>query len=204
MTAATRTIHIVDDDPAVRDALSVVFTLEGYSVCVFSNAADFLSNARCSAPDSVLLDVHMPGKSGLDVLKELDASGFPAPVFVISGQGDIPMAVRAIKDGAFDFIEKPFDADTVVRRVEEAIAAQSRRPAASPPAAEVFADAFADALTARERDVLGEITKGATNKEAGRTLGISPRTIEVHRARIMEKLGARNTADLMRIVLAGK
>jgi FixJ family two-component response regulator len=109
------------------------------------------------------------------------------------------MAVRAIKDGAFDFIEKPFDADTVVRRVEDAISAQKQRPAHG----EFETSPIASALTPRERDVLREITAGATNKEAGRKLGISPRTIEVHRARIMEKLGARNTADLMRIVLAG-
>jgi len=200
MAAGQKTIHIVDDDPSVRDALSVVFTLEGYTVCVFSNAGDFLSATRAGPPDCVLLDVHMPGKSGLDVLNELETGGFPAPVFIISGQGDIPMAVRAIKDGAFDFIEKPFDADTVVERVEEAIAAQARRPAQTGPDPQTVPDT----LTPRERDVLREITSGATNKEAGRTLGISPRTIEVHRARIMEKLGARNTADLMRIVLAGE
>mgnify|MGYP000279158904 CR=1 FL=1 len=199
VTTALQAIHIVDDDPSVRDALSVVFTLEGYSVCVFSNAGDFLAAARVGTPDCVLLDVHMPGKSGLAVLKELGGVGFAAPVFIISGQGDIPMAVRAIKDGAFDFIEKPFDADTVVRRVEEAVAAERRRPMEN--GAE--ADLLPDTLTPRERDVLREITAGATNKEAGRKLGISPRTIEVHRARIMEKLGARNTADLMRIVLAG-
>lgn len=200
MSAGQKTIHIVDDDPSVRDALSVVFTLEGYSVCVFSNAADFLTAARAGTPDCVLLDVHMPGKSGMDVLHELQSANFPAPVFIISGQGDIPMAVRAIKHGAFDFIEKPFDADTVVVRVEEAVAAERRRPAGS----DADTAAIADTLTPRERDVLREITAGATNKEAGRTLGISPRTIEVHRARIMEKLGARNTADLMRIVLAGQ
>jgi len=199
MAIAQKTIYIVDDDPAVRDALSVVFTLESYSVCVYSNAADFLAATRLAMPDCVLLDVHMPGKSGLDVLKELGAESFAAPVFIISGQGDIPMAVRAIKNGAFDFIEKPFDAETVVQRVEEAISAQQRRPISvehEPPA-------YSGSLTPRERDVLREITGGATNKEAGRRLGISPRTIEVHRARIMEKLGARNTADLMRIVLAG-
>ena len=200
MQTAQKTIFIVDDDPAIRDALSVVFTLEGFSVCVYSNAGDFLNAARLNAPDCVLLDVHMPGKSGLDVLKELGAEAFSAPVFIISGQGDIPMAVRAIKDGAFDFIEKPFDADTVVRRVDEAMAATARQT----PAPDGDAADYSGVLTPREQDVLREITGGATNKEAGRRLGISPRTIEVHRARIMEKLGARNTADLMRIVLAGE
>jgi len=208
MQTAQKTIFIVDDDPAIRDALSVVFTLEGFSVCVYSNAGDFLNAARLSAPDCVLLDVHMPGKSGLDVLKELGAEAFSAPVFIISGQGDIPMAVRAIKDGAFDFIEKPFDADTVVRRVDEAIVAAVRQAPApdngAPGCSGDHSEDYSGVLTPREQDVLREITGGATNKEAGRRLGISPRTIEVHRARIMEKLGARNTADLMRIVLAGE
>jgi FixJ family two-component response regulator len=110
------------------------------------------------------------------------------------------MAVQALKGGAFDFIEKPFDANTVVQRVEDAISAETRRIATP----ESTLPVLAGNLTPRERDVLQEITEGATNKEAGRRLGISPRTIEVHRSRIMEKLGARNTADLMRIVLNGK
>jgi FixJ family two-component response regulator len=139
----------------------------------------------------------MPGRSGIEVLKALDVATFPAPVFVISGQGDIPMAVSAIKLGAVDFIEKPFDAETVVRRVKDAIAALARQEATR----DMTVFQGSELLTPRERDVLKAITGGASNKEAGRTLGISPRTIEVHRARIMEKLGARNAADLVRIVL---
>jgi two-component system response regulator FixJ len=192
------TIFIVDDDPSIRDALGVVFDLEGFAVLAFANGDDFLDAIKTDAPTCVLLDVHMPGRSGLDVLKAMDVTNFPAPVFVISGQGDIPMAVNAIKLGAVDFIEKPFDADTVVTRVRDALATMAlndgkpRDPDDFPGAA---------LLTPRERDVLREITAGASNKEAGRRLGISPRTIEVHRARIMEKLGARNAADLVRIVL---
>lgn len=191
-------IFIVDDDPSVRDALTVVFDLEGFTARAFSNGDDFLEAIRSETPGCVLLDVHMPGRSGLDVLKAMDVGNFPAPVFVISGQGDIPMAVGAIKLGAIDFIEKPFDAETVVGRVREAVAALGRNDGKSRDA-----DHFpgSEQLTPRERDVLREITAGASNKEAGRRLGISPRTIEVHRARIMEKLGARNAADLVRIVL---
>ncbi|WP_181699877.1 response regulator transcription factor [Chthonobacter albigriseus] len=189
-------IFIVDDDPSVRDALSVVFDVEGFTVVSFENGDDFLEAVKTTPPDCVLLDVHMPGRSGLEILKALDVGTFPAPVFVISGQGDIPMAVNAIKLGAIDFIEKPFDADTVVGRVRDAIATKSAR---SGHHEHDFPGA--DLLTPRERDVLREITAGASNKEAGRRLGISPRTIEVHRARIMEKLGARNAADLVRIVL---
>jgi two-component system response regulator FixJ len=196
-------IFIVDDDPSVRDALSVVFTLEGYHVSSFGEGNTFLSAARARTPACVLLDVHMPGRSGLDILKELNAQHYGAPIFIISGQGDIPMAVDAIKNGALDFIEKPFDANTVVSRVREAVDAWGQR-AANDDASDMLSLRFRDhqSLTPREREVLAQIAGGASNKEAGRRLGISPRTIEVHRARIMEKLGAKNAADLVRIVLS--
>lgn len=192
-------IFIVDDDPSICDALSVVFALEGFVPRSFHNGADFLNALAQSRPSCVLLDVHMPGRSGLEILKAMDLAQFPAPVFVISGQGDIPMAVSAIKLGAFDFIEKPFNANEVVASVREGLARASRHQADHTVAVAVFPGSHL--LTPREHDVLREITSGASNKEAGRRLGISPRTIEVHRARIMEKLGARNAADLVRIVL---
>ena len=201
MTSTSNLIYIVDDDPAVRDALSIIFDLEEFSVESFDNGDAFLTTASQQEPACVILDVHMPGRSGIDILKSLNADEYPAPIFIISGQGDIPMAVNAIKQGAFDFIEKPFDADTVVRRVREAIEAIARRKEAK---SGLQAFPGHESLTPREREVLEQITGGASNKEAGRTLGISPRTIEVHRARIMEKLGARNAADLVRIVLTGE
>lgn len=203
MTQPGSMIYIVDDDPAVRDALSVVFELEGFSVSAYDTGDGFLDSARKQPPACVILDVHMPGRSGLEILKALNAEHYPAPIFIISGQGDIPMAVSAIKHGAFDFIEKPFDADTVVRRVREALEAVERRKGTGDGRASVAEFPGRDLLTPRELEVLGQITGGASNKEAGRQLGISPRTIEVHRARIMEKLGARNAADLVRIVLTG-
>jgi two-component system, LuxR family, response regulator FixJ len=195
-------IFIVDDDPLVRDALSVVFTLAGYKVRAFADGASFVAAARAEAPACIILDVHMPGRSGLDILKALNAEHYPTPNFIISGQGDIPMAVEAIRSGALDFIEKPFNGETVVTRVREAIEARTRRSEAG--GLEALAAQFPgrDLLTPREREVLGKIAEGASNKEAGRLLGISPRTIEVHRARIMEKLGAKNAADLVRIVLS--
>lgn len=191
-------IFVVDDDAAVRDALSVIFDMEGYDVRTYADGDQFLAAVKTEKPGCVLLDVHMPGKSGLDILRSMDVGSFPAPVFIISGQGDIPMAVSAIKAGATDFIEKPFDAETVVTRVREAIASYGRHGNGMPQGMNFPGS---EHLTPRERDVLQEITGGASNKEAGRRLGISPRTIEVHRARIMEKLGARNAADLVRIVL---
>jgi FixJ family two-component response regulator len=186
----------------VRDALSVVFTLAGYKVRAFADGASFVAAARAEAPACIILDVHMPGRSGLDILRALNAEHYPTPIFIISGQGDIPMAVEAIRNGALDFIEKPFNGETVVTRVREAIEARTRRSEAG--GLEALAAQFPgrDLLTPREREVLGKIAEGASNKEAGRLLGISPRTIEVHRARIMEKLGAKNAADLVRIVLS--
>jgi len=199
------TIYVVDDDPAVRDALTVVFEFEGFDVAAFESADRFLDAIRNADPACVLVDVHMPGRSGIDLLKILNAENYPAPVFIISGQADIPMAVSAIKLGAYDFIEKPFDAETVVDRVRSALQSTELRKTHTGAKGTIAADfAGKSLLTPRELEVLGQITGGASNKEAGRQLGISPRTIEVHRARIMEKLNARNAADLVRIVLTGE
>jgi len=203
--AATGDIYIVDDDPSVRDALSVVLTLEGFHVSGFAEGNAFLAAVRRRLPACIILDVHMPGRSGLDILKELHNAHCTVPLFIISGQGDIPMAVDAIKNGALDFIEKPFNAETLVARVREAIAATDRLKA-QPPSSSGLAARFPgrDLLTPREYQVLELIANGASNKEAGRHLGISPRTVEVHRARIMEKLGAKNTVDLVHIVLTDR
>ncbi len=201
--AGSGEVFIVDDDPLVLNALSMVLSREGYRVTGFAEGDSFLSSAKARVPACIILDVNMPGQSGLDILKRLNAQQYPAPIFIISGAGDIPMAVEAIKNGAFDFIEKPFDARTVVTRVREAVEAWSRR-ATQVNGVDALPGAFPghELLTARERDVLSQIAAGASNKQAGRQLGISPRTIEVHRARIMEKLGAKNAADLVRIVLS--
>ena len=192
-------IFIVDDDPSVRAALSVMLSGEGFEVTSFVESDAFLTAARSRTPECVLIDVHLPGCSGLDVLKKLDAEHYPAPILVISGRGDIPMAVEAIRNGALDFIEKPFDAAAVAARVRDAIGAWQNVNREDSVLATDFPGH--ERLTARERDVLERIARGASNKEAGRELAISPRTVEVHRARIMEKLSAKNAADLIRIVL---
>src|ERR1700744_6622163 len=198
-------IFVVDDDPAVRETLSIVLSMGGYEVICFADGAALLVVARTRAPACILLDVHIPGKSGLDILKELHGEDYPAPIFIISGQGDIAMAVSAIKNGALDFIEKPFKGNELVARLEEAIEADSHRQSAN---AQLKAVSFhfpgREPLTRREREVLEKFTAGASNKEAGRALGISPRTIEDHRANIMKKLGARNAADLVRIVMTAQ
>src|ERR1700720_3718400 len=120
-------IFVVDDYPAVREPLSVALSAGGYQVICFADGAALLAVARGRTPDCILLDVHIPGKSGLDILKELRGEDYPAPIFMISGQGNIAMAVTAIKNGALDFIEKPFRGNEIVARLDEAIAAYARR-----------------------------------------------------------------------------
>jgi FixJ family two-component response regulator len=160
-----------------------------------------LAAARSRAPACILLDIHVPGKSGLDILKELHADNYPAPIFMISGKGDIPTAVDAIRSGAFDFIEKPFRRDGIVDRIKSAIKffSSASNDDRSPVPLRNFSGR--EPLTRREQQVLALLTTGASNKEAAQQLGISPRTVEDHRASVMKKLGARNTAELIRIVL---
>ena len=199
----TGSIFIVDDDPGVRQLLSILFSREGFAVVCFADGASLMAALRTQTPACIILDIHIPGKSGLDILKELNIRSYTAPVFIISGKGDIAMAVEAIKNGALDFIEKPFRGSDVVARVREAIAAGqrlNRDEAAAKRASFHFPNR--EPLTAREQDVLTLLVTGATNKGAGRQLGISHRTIEIHRARIMEKLGAKTAADLIRIALS--
>lgn len=193
-------VAIIDDDASVRDALALLLKIEGFASETFGDGNSFLETLRNATPSCVILDLHLPGSSGLSVLRQLADARFTPPVLVMSGQSDIAMAVEAMKLGAQDFLEKPFSASVMIERVREAIAVYRRTTAGHIDGLGDFVGR--DLLTRRERDVLAKVANGASNKEAGRQLGISPRTIEVHRARIMDKLGARNAADLMRIVLS--
>ena len=195
-------VAVVDDDPAVRDSLATILGIEGFQVQTYGSGDEFLNHGRQLRIDCLLLDVHMPARSGLDVLDAVGGAAYSAPIIMISGQADIPMAVTAIKSGAHDFIEKPFSAEAVISMIRDAVRAHRERSQSSSRTPSNRRFPGAETLTTREVEVLDRIAQGASNKEAGRLLGISPRTVEVHRARIMEKLGARNTADLMRIVLS--
>jgi two-component system, LuxR family, response regulator FixJ len=195
-------IFIADDEEWVRDSLSSQFTLAGYQVTTFEEGTSLIRAARARIPACILLDICMPGPSGLDILKELDAANYSAPIFIVSGRGDIPSAVLAIKNGAFDFIEKQTEASSIVERVDKAIAAWTSCQQQG-QTSEILWRHFPgrDQLTRREIEVLAHIAAAASNKEAARDLGISRRTIEVHRKHIMQKLGAKNAVDLVRIVL---
>lgn len=193
-------VFIIDDDPLVRTGLCELFAQAGFGATGFPDGSSFVACARARVPACVILDLHLPGRSGLEVLGDIDAWNYPAPIFIASGRGDIPSAVAAIKRGAFDFFEKRSESKLLVERVRQAIAAwrRSRRDAD-----EELPCTFpgGESLTPREREVLAQIASSATNREAARNLGISKRTVEIHRAHIMQKLGAKNSVDLARKVL---
>ena len=193
-------IFVVDDDCDMRETLTAVFDNAGYNVREFADGRAFLHIARSGPPACVLLDICMPESSGLEVLRELDAKSYPGPVLILSGQGDALNVVRAMKYGAFDFIEKRFDGDTILSRVTTAIEdwtrIHERQHSSASPSYRGY-----ERLTPREREVLSQITAASSNKETARNLGISPRTVEIHRSRIMQKLGAKNSVDLVRIVM---
>ncbi len=195
-------IFIVDDDFDMREALTALFGNAGYRARAFTDGRSFLHTARYETPACVLLDICMPAVSGLDILRELNARTYPAPILILSGQGDVVNVVQAMKCGAFDFIEKRFEGDAILARVIEAIDSWVRlRDCEQPSPSVAVTFRGYDQLTHREREVLSQIAAAASNKETARNLGISPRTVEVHRSRIMQKLGAKNSVDLMRIVM---
>lgn len=196
-----RLIHIVDSDIATCEALSVLLRLEGFQTLFSTHAEQFAINLDRRRPDALIINHQVGDISGFTLLRQVRTTRATTPVLMMVEQPQVPAAVMAMKLGATDVISKPIDTEyllTVLRdalRLDAPVSAVHARRA-------VDVQGYAQ-LTPRERQVLQLITDGQSNKEAGRELGISPRTIEVHRARVMEKLGARNTADLMRIVLAG-
>lgn len=196
-----RLVHIVDADLSTCEALSVVFRLEGFQTLFSMDVAGFLASLERRRPDVAIVNLQLGRDDVFALLRRLRAMRSGIGVFALEDRPQVDHAVAAMKAGAVDVLTRPFDTDRLVRGVHVVLREQTRRPA--PRAGRVNEGRDYAQLTPRERQVLQLIAEGASNKEAGRELGISPRTIEVHRARVMEKLGARNAADLMRIVLTG-
>ena len=197
-----RLIHIVDPDPATCEALSVLFRLEGYQTTFSIDPVHFLVGLERRIPDIAVINLRLGTESGLSLLRRIKAMGTGTPVFMLADYPQLDAAVAAMKIGAADVISKPIDTEHFLTDIGEALRRDVHLSALQGGRRAIEIRGFAQ-LTPREREVLQLISNGQSNKEAGRLLGISPRTVEVHRARVMEKLGARNTADLMRIVLSG-
>ena len=200
MTAASPpTVFVVDDDDAVRDSLKLLVKSVGLPVITFATAQGFLGAYRPEQPGCLILDIRMPGMSGLELQQQLNLRGAVIPVVFISGHGDIPMAVEAMQHGAFDFLQKPFRDQDLIDRIQKAM----EKDAASRDQLRELGriKQRVDSLTTREREVLGLMTLGKQNKVMAGDLGVSQRTIEIHRARVMEKMEARSLAQLVRMML---
>jgi two-component system response regulator FixJ len=189
-------VHIVDDDDAVRDSLRMLFYSVGLEAVTYASAADFLERADLVRPGCLIVDVRMPGKSGLELQKELVDRDIPLPIIVITAHGTTSMAVGALRTGAYDFIEKPYDDQHLIDSVHQALE-QAKRLHHDHERADL-ARACHDQLTPREREVMAMVVTGDSNKVIAHRLGISQRTVEIHRARVMDKFQARNLMDLMR------
>jgi FixJ family two-component response regulator len=192
-------VFIVDDDDAVRSSLRLLLKSAGLPAVGYASAREFLDAWQPEQAGCLILDVRMPGMSGLELQGELNRRGAIIPVIFISGHGDIPMAVEAIQHGAFDFLTKPFGDQDLLDRVQRALAtdADNRKLLTQ---REVLRERL-DSLTPREREVLGLVTQGKANKVMAGDLGVSQRTVEIHRARVMEKMGANSLAQLVRMTI---
>ena len=194
------TVYVIDDDEAVRDSLALRLDAAGFKTVTFPSALDFLTAVETLAPGCVLTDVRMPEIDGLELQNRLTQRNLHFPVIVMTGHGDVALAVRAMKAGAIDFIEKPFGDDTIldsIRLAQSRFAQQQQTDAAAEAA-----QARITSLTPRERDVFEELVRGKQNKVIAHDLSISPRTVEVHRARVLEKMQARSLSELVRMALA--
>jgi len=197
-----RTVHLVDDDDAIRRSAGFLLKTSGFHVVTYASGDAFLQLAKSAASGCVLLDIRMPGINGLAVQQALIDRGIGLPVVVLTGHGDVALAVRAMKAGAVDFLEKPFEKSALLAAVEKAfdrLSADDRREVSAADASAQLAS-----LTARERDVVAGLVKGHPNKTIAYDLGISPRTIEIHRANLMRKLGANSLSEVLQIAFAAK
>ena len=197
MNTQDGTVFLIDDDASVRDALTLLLSLKGLSTRPFASAESFIEAYEPERPGCVLTDLRMPGMTGLELQAALASRHIEVPLVVLTAHGDVATARAALKNGAFDFLEKPVDDALLVEVLNKALRADQERRAAS--SSRSAADARLERLTAREREILGLLAAGHQNREVAAQLGISPRTVEVHKARIMEKLDCHSLADLNRI-----
>lgn len=195
-------VHIVDDDDAMRDSLKWLLESRGLAVELYPSAEAFLGAFNRDCCGCLVLDVRMPGMSGLDLYEQLQARASTLPVIFITGHGDVPMAVSALKKGAADFIEKPFNDQDMLRLIESCM--KQDRAAAAKRAESASVAQRLDSLTQREREVLALIVAGKLNKQIADELGISIKTVEVHRSRVMEKMSANSVAELVQLVLKSR
>ncbi|TLZ34006.1 MAG: response regulator transcription factor [Gammaproteobacteria bacterium] len=195
-TTDSGTVFLIDDDAAVRDSLCLLLSLKGVRTLPFANAESFIETYRPEWPGCVLTDLRMPGMTGLELQAALRGRGIAVPVVVLTAHGDVATARSALKNGAFDFLEKPIDDVMLLEVLENALRVDRERRAAT--ASRSASDERLERLTAREREILALIGAGHQNREIASELGISPRTVEVHKARIMEKLECRTLAELIR------
>lgn len=194
---AQLTVYVVDDDPAIRDSISLSLSLRGYHIAQFASAEDFLNAFDAAWMGCVIADIRMPGMSGLQMQTELAARGSKLPVVIITGHGDVTSARAAFRGKAIDFLEKPFDDEHLVSAIETAFEHELGRM--SSLADRARREAILSSLSPREREVMTHLIRGLHAKEIGEKLGISHRTVEVHKAHIMEKMGVRSVIDIVRL-----
>ncbi|MFO1364268.1 MAG: response regulator [Burkholderiales bacterium] len=192
------TVFVVDDDPAVRDSLALMLGIAGYRTASFADAEAFLAAWREDWSGCVVADLRLPGASGVELQTELARRGSSLPVVIITAHGDVPAARAAFRADAVDFLEKPYENAQLQAAIQSAFSKESRRLRRAADARRL------ERLTGREREVLAAAAQGLHAKEIGKKLGISARTVEVHKTRIMSKLGARNVAELVRLALAAE
>jgi FixJ family two-component response regulator len=192
-------IYVVDDDDGMRRALTVLMTTVGYQPVAFAKPSEFLAKYDPNQPGCLVLDVRMPEMSGLEVQQHLNRSGSMLPIILVTGHGDIPMAVQAMKDGAFDFLQKPFRDQDLLDRINAALKLDAENRASIDRLADLRQRS--ESLTPREREVMALVVDGKANKVIAIDLGLSERTVEIHRANVMEKMAARSVAHLVKMDL---
>jgi two-component system response regulator FixJ len=192
-------VYVVDDDDGMRRALDTLLSTVGFRTAVYSRPSEFLANFKTDSPGCLVLDIRMPDMSGLELQQHLNRVGSMMPVIFITGHGDVPMAVQAMKEGAFQFIQKPFRDQELLDHINHALKQDAENRSSVARRAEVLHRL--ESLTPRERQVMDMVVEGAANKVIAIDLDLSERTVEIHRAKVMEKMGARSVAHLVKLHL---